>query len=461
MVIKAEETELRGVPNVEKGTNQSLNASTPDHDPYAALRYPDFRRLIAGAMISRVAFEMQGVAVGWELFERTHSTLALGLVGLVQVVPVVLLSLPAGQVVDRYSRKGILILSQLALVLVSICLGLNSIFEGPVWVMYACLAMAGTAAAFGNPARWAILPQIVPMSDFASAVSWRTSSWQISSVAGPARRGGAGAGVSERLGGFVSRGRAGLRGRRVPGPAGCRHPGPDRAGPRSNRSEPITRQSLFAGLKFVFEHDLILAAITLDLFAVLLGGATALLPKFAEDILHVGTVGFGFLRAAPAIGAVGMAFWMAHRPPLRKSGRSLLLAVAGFGAATVIFGLSTNVVLSFLMLMAAGGLDHISMVVRGTLVQVLTPDSMRGRVSAVNSVFIGMSNELGAFESGLTAAWWGPEAAVVVGGIGCIVVVLTVAWRWPQVGRLGPLSEIHHHAPEHPKPEPALSDSLD
>jgi MFS family permease len=407
-------------------------------------------------MLSRVGFEMQGVAVGWELFERTHSTFALGLVGLVQVVPVVLLSLPAGQVVDRYSRKGILVLSQLVLVFVSLCLALNSIFHGPVWVMYACLALAGTAAAFGNPARWAILPQIVPLRHFADAVSWRTGAWQISSVAGPALggvalalgyrsfmpelvRGAAPAYLADStLGVIVAVVLSGIT------PA-----------PRADKAEPMTRQSLFAGLKYVFEHDLILAAITLDLFAVLLGGATALLPKFADDILHVGSVGFGFLRAAPAIGAVGMAFWLAHRPPLRKSGRSLLLAVAGFGAATVVFGVSRNVVLSFVMLMVAGGLDHISMVVRGTLVQVLTPDAMRGRVSAVNSVFIGMSNELGAFESGLTASWWGPEAAVVVGGAGCILVVLTVAWRWPRVARLGPLSEIHVHAQEHRPHAPA------
>ncbi|HEU5115869.1 MAG TPA: MFS transporter [Isosphaeraceae bacterium] len=430
-----------------------MSASTPVHDPYAALRYPDFRRLVAGAMLSRVGFEMQGVAVGWELFERTHSTLALGLVGLVQVVPVLLLSLPAGQVADRYPRKRIMILAQLTLVVVSTCLALNSMFEGPVWVMYACLTLAGSAAAFANPARWAILPQIVSMKDFASAVSWRTSAWQISSVAGPAVGGAVLALGYRSASSDLFRGAApvyvvdaffgllvvSILARIAPGP-------------RLNRAEPITRESLFAGLKFVFQHDLILAAITLDLFAVLLGGATALLPKFAEDILHVDSLGFGFLRAAPSIGAVGMAFWMAHRPPLRRSGRSLLLAVAGFGAATIVFGLSTHVVLSFVMLMFAGALDHISMVVRGTLVQVLTPDSMRGRVSAVNSVFVGMSNELGAFESGVTAAWWGPEAAVVVGGAGCILVVLTVAWRWPRVGRLGPLSEIHEQAREEPQP---------
>lgn len=432
------------------------NSPTPQ-DSYAPLRYPDFRRLVAAAMLTRIGFEMQGVAVGWELFERTHSTLALGLVGLVQVIPVVLLSLPAGQIVDRYPRKLIMILAQSVLVLASLGLALNSILDGPVWVMYACLFLAGSASAFANPARWAILPQIIPLELFADAVSWRTGAWQISSAAGPA------------LGGLVL-----TLSHRSWVPLLIRGASPAylidaglgllviatlfrlAPGPRVSRSQPITRQSLLAGLRFVFRHDLILAAITLDLFAVLLGGATALLPKFADDILHVGSLGFGLLRAAPSLGAVGMAFWLAHRPPLRRSGRALLLAVSGFGLATLVFGLSTNPYLSFAMLMAAGGLDHISMVVRGTLVQVLTPDPMRGRVSAVNSVFVGMSNELGAFESGVTARLWGAVPSVVVGGIGCVLVVLTVAWRWPRVARLGPLSEIRQLSAD-PEPEPQAS----
>jgi hypothetical protein len=196
---------------------------------------------------------------------------------------------------------------------------------------------------------------------------------------------------------------------------------------------------LLAGARFVLRTKLILATLTLDLFAVLLGGATALLPIFARDILEVGATGLGWLRAAPSLGAVTMALIMAHRPPLRRSGRALLLAVAGYGAATVVFGLSRHFALSFVMLSLTGALDHVSVVVRNTLVQVLCPDEMRGRVSAVNAIFIGSSNQLGEFESGMTARWFGPVVSVVGGGVGTILVVLTVMLRWPQVLRLGPL----------------------
>jgi MFS family permease len=208
--------------------------------------------------------------------------------------------------------------------------------------------------------------------------------------------------------------------------------------PRPTRS----LASLLAGARFVWRTKLLLAAITLDLFAVLLGGATALLPMYAKDILKVGAVGLGWLRAAPALGATVMAVWLAHRPPMRRPGLGLLLAVAGFGAATIVFGLTEVFWLSFAMLAVTGALDNVSVVVRGTLMQTLTPDEMRGRVGAVNSIFISSSNELGAFESGITAQWLGPVASVVGGGIGTILVVIAVAWRWPSLLRLGPLHAI-------------------
>jgi hypothetical protein len=203
-----------------------------------------------------------------------------------------------------------------------------------------------------------------------------------------------------------------------------------------------------AGIRFVWQSKLLLATMTLDLFAVLLGGATALLPIYARDILEIGPDGLGWLRAAPSIGALTMALTMAHRPPLRRAGPTLLWAVTGFGAATIVFGISENAVLSFVMLAVTGALDNISVVVRGTLIQTLTPNAMRGRVSAVNAIFIGSSNELGAFESGITAAWWGPVGSVVAGGIGTIVVVLAAMWRWPQVARLRSLKESYKLAPE-------------
>jgi MFS family permease len=389
------------------------------------------------------------VAVGWELYERMGDALALGLVGLVQVVPVILLSLPAGHAADRYPRKTIVMATQAVLAAASLALAVISATRAPVGWMYVCLAVAGAAMAFANPARWALTPQLVPAADFPNAIAWRTSAWQVSSVVGPGLGGavlgwGSRLGLSAWLGGaaqvflldtllsvVVVLTLSGIAPR-----------------PRPGSVEPLTRESLLAGVRFVWRSKTILATITLDMFAVLLGGATALLPIYAKDILHVGEFGFGCLRSAPSIGAVAMALALAHRTPLQRPGRALLLSVAGFGLATLGFGLSRDAAFSFVMLLLAGALDNISMVVRGTLVQVLTPDAMRGRVSAVNSVFIGMSNELGAFESGLTAWLWGPVASVVVGGAGCIAVVIAVMARWPEVLRLGPLAGLKPVEPE-------------
>ena len=436
----------------------------PRLDPYAALRYPDFRRLLLGSILAKVGYEMQAVAVGWELYRRTGSPLALGFVGLVQVIPVLVLSLPAGQAADRFSRKRLLIFSQLVLVACSAGLTAISASKAPVGLVYLCLGVAGAAMAIGNPSRWALLPQIVPAKDFANAVAWRTSIWQVSNVFGPAvgglllAYGTKGTGdVLPAWADFlaVDRFPDWLRGATLVYAADALlgaavvvvylrlRPGPRPESPR----ERLTVASMLAGVRFVFSTRLILAAITLDMFAVLLGGATTLLPIFAEDILNVGEVGFGWLRAAPSIGAVVMALVLAHRPPLRKAGRALLLSVVGFGVAMLVFGLSKSPSLSFVALMASGALDNISMVVRGTLVQLSTPDSMRGRVSAVNGVFIGMSNELGGFESGVTAKLLGPVGSVVMGGIGCLVVVAAAAIRWPEIWRLGRLEDVQEARP--------------
>jgi MFS family permease len=401
------------------------------HDPYAALRSRDYRRLLLGNMLASMASEMQSAAVGWELYYRTESAAALGIVGLVQFLPVLLLSLPAGHAADRYSRKGLLLAAQGLMVLTSLGLALLSFFEGPVPIVYLCLLLAGVSRAFNAPARWALVPQVVPDGALGNAITWNSSAWQVASMLGPT------------LGGLIialTRNFVGTYLLAVLGFLGC---SVLIAGirPRSGtgRRESVSLDSLLAGIRFVWRTKLILATITLDLFAVLLGGATALLPIYARDILEVGPTGFGLLRAAPSLGAFLMAIVLAHRPPLRRAGRALLLSVAGFGAATIVFGFSENVVLSFAMLALTGALDNISVVVRGTLVQVLTPDAMRGRVSAVNTIFIVSSNELGAFESGITAFWFGAVASVVGGGIGTILVVLGVALRWPEVLRLGSL----------------------
>jgi MFS family permease len=401
------------------------------HDPYAALRHSDYRRLLAGSILASLGGEMQAAAVGWELYERTSSEAALGLVGLVQFLPVLLLSLPAGQAADRFSRKGLLAAAQGLMALTSLALAVLSLTQGAVLLVYLCLLLVGIGRAFGAPARWSLVPAVVPPQHLNNAVTWNSSGWQIASVAGPS------------LGGLAVAvtGGAALAYLIAAGCAVACAALVATIQPRETARTPehLSLRSLLAGASFIWRTKLILATITLDLFAVLLGGATALLPVFAREILHVGPIGFGWLRAAPSLGALLMAFVLAHRRPMQKAGPALLWSVAGFGAATIVFGISSNFVLSFAMLALTGALDNISIVVRGTLVQILTPDAMRGRVSAVNVIFIGSSNELGAFESGMTAYWFGPVISVVSGGIGTLLVVLAVRLLWPEVNRLGSL----------------------
>ncbi|HEU4642914.1 MAG TPA: MFS transporter [Gemmatimonadaceae bacterium] len=403
------------------------------HDPYAALRHRDYRLFLAGRALFTVAEQMLDVSIGWELYERTHSALALGIVGLVLVVPSIVLALPAGHTADRYDRRRIVIAAQGAFMACALALAWLSFARGPVPLIYVCLLAGGVALAFARPAASALLPLLVPLADFPNAVTWNSSAFQVAAVVGPA------------LGGAV----IGLR--HEAGPAYVIAAGLVlacvaciallRARQATRPREEVTVRTLAAGLGFVWRSKVILAALTLDLFAVLFGGATTLLPVFAKDILHVGPVGFGWLRAAPSVGALAMAVALTHRAPMRRAGRSLLLAVSGFGAATIVFGLSRSFTLSMVMLFVLGALDNISVVVRGTLVQVRTPDAMRGRVSAVNGVFIDTSNELGGFESGLTAAIFGPVVSVVGGGILTILVVAGVAWAWPELRRMGALHE--------------------
>jgi MFS family permease len=403
------------------------------HDPYAALRSPDYRRLLTVNVLGALGSGIQFLAVDWEIYQRTHSKSALAYMGLVQFLPVLLLTIPAGQLADRMSRKRLFASAQILFATGSAGLAAVSYFQQPVLFIYICLFLVGVGRAFSAPARWALVPQVVPAEALSNAVTWNSSGWQVATTVGPA------------LGGYFIY----LAGDRA-APVyvltaiiylicatliATIHPRPvDRP------KEKPSLNTLLAGIRFVWATPLILATITLDLFAVLLGGATVLLPVFAEDILHITSFGLGWLRAAPSIGALAMALIMAHRPPLRRAGPSLLLSVAGFGVATIIFGLSENLILSFAMLAATGALDNVSIVVRSTLVTLLTPDSMRGRVSAVNTIFIVSSNELGAFESGITAEWFGPVASVVGGGIGTLLVVGWVMVKWPQVMRLGPLN---------------------
>jgi MFS family permease len=405
------------------------------HDPYVAWRLPAFRRYFIGNMILILGWQMQKVAIGWEIYERTHSAMALGYAGLAQFFPQVLFMLFAGHVTDRHNRKHVLMAALACNGLAAVGLALNSALGGSIYVLYACLFAYGSARAFIMPSRAAFLPGIVPLDIFSTAVSWNSSGFEISSMAGPA--------IGGLLIGFFQSPTlvytinavgqlmfvvllAGIAYKYTQSPR-----------------QPITLHSFAAGFHFVRKQKVVFSAMALDMFGVLLGGATAMMPIYAKDILKVGPRGLGWLMTAPSIGAFSMALFQAHRGPLRKAGRTLLLAVAGFGTVTIIFGISRNFWLSMAMLCLLGSCDNISVVVRSTLVQVLTPDDMRGRVSALNSLFIGTSNELGAFESGLVARFFGPVISVASGGIGTLLIVLCMAWLSPELRRFGRLDQAH------------------
>lgn len=372
---------------------------------------------------------MQTVAIGWELYERTNSAMVLGGVGLAQVLPMIALTLVAGDIADRRSRKLTILLSVMLLALCSLGLAVLSYTRGAVFLIYGCLALIGVGRAFLKPASDAIMWQLIPVNVFTNAATWNSSSFQLASVAGPALGGLGIAVLGSATGVYILAAIAGFLCFLFM--AAIKEKTVERV------TEPISLQVLAAGAKFIRENQLILAAITLDMFAVLLGGAVALLPVFAKDILQVGPVELGYLQAAPSIGALIMAVTLAYLPPLRKAGTALLWSVIGFGVVTIIFGLSRWFWLSLIMLTLSGALDTISVVIRHTLVQIRTPDQLRGRVAAINSVFISASNELGGFESGLTAALFGPVLSVVGGGIGTILVVVATAAIWPGIVKLG------------------------
>jgi MFS family permease len=409
------------------------------NDPYAVLRNRDLALYLVGRFVSALGQQMLTVAVGWELYERTNRALALGLVGLTNMLPMLLFTLPAGHTADNYSRKRIIMSMTFVIACSSAALTLISALRAPdIWI-YVCLFVIGTARTFLWPASSAFLPHLVARQDFSRAVTWSGGSFQLASVLGPAAGGALIALTHQKAA-----------------------PDPSSAAPvyavnavaaliclfllaliRRSHSvavkESMTFRSLVVGFKFVFSSPVILGTITLDLFAVLLGGATALLPIYAKDILHSGPSGLGLLQAALPTGSLLCALILTHRPPLQKAGRSLLLAVTTFGLSTIVFGLSRWFWVAFAALFMCGLVDYISVVVRHTLVQLLTPDEKRGRVSAVNSLFIGTSNELGGFESGLVANWFGPVVSVVSGGIGTILVVLAVALIFPQIRKYGRL----------------------
>jgi MFS family permease len=411
------------------------------HDPYASIRRPDFRRYWIGNLVSVLGMQMQSVTVGWEVYRRTEEVFYLGLIGLVQVIPVFSLALLAGHVADRVDRKRVL---RAALTLsgsASLGLAAVSFFQWHVAGMFVCLFLVGVARAFLQPAKSSFLPQLVPREIFSNAVTWSLGAFQLASVAGPAL-----AGVAVYLVGYVEiyLFQAAAATFFATMLAGVR-----RADGTAPREAPTLRQ-LGEGVVFVWENKVIFGAMALDMFAVLLGGATALLPVFAKDVLAIGPLRFGFLAAAQAIGALAMSLALVVRPPLARAGRALLWSVAGFGVAIIVFGLSRSFLLSFAALAAAGACDCISVVVRHSLIQMLTPDRMRGRVSAISSMFISASNELGEFESGALAWATSPIFAVVAGGTGTILVVAAAALAVPQLRRFGRLDfKAEHEAVPH------------
>ena len=416
-----------------KQNSKPHNSEVAQHDPFAAFKFRDYRLFTIGRLVLSVGSQMQTVAIGWELYERTNSAIILGGVGLAQVLPMIALTLITGHVADRRERKLIMLLSVMLLALCSLALAVLSYTRGAIFLIYACLVLTGVARAFLRPASDALMWQLIPVSAFTNAATWNSSSFQLAAVIGPAFGGFGIALLGSATGVYIAAAIAALLCLILTIPI--------KEQKTIRTTEPISLKALAAGAKFVWQNQLILAAITLDMFAVLLGGAIALLPIFAKDILHVGPVELGYLQAAHSIGALSMAITLAYLPPLRKAGPALLLSVVGFGVVTIIFGLSHSFWLSMLMLILGGALDSISVVIRHTLVQIRTPDHLRGRVAAINSVFISASNELGGFESGLTAALFGPIISVVGGGIGTIVVVIATAMIWPEIRKLGALQE--------------------
>jgi MFS family permease len=402
--------------------------------PYASLRIPDFRRLLMANGTLTIAREAQIVVVGWQVFELTHDPLTLGLVGLAEALPYIGVALYAGHVADKAERRTLGIAGTFGVILSAIVLLLLTITPGAiqadrVWPVYLVIALSATARSFMRPAVYALSAEVVPRELYPNAVAWRTSVWQIAAVAGPATGG--------LLYGF--RGPAAAYGAVIIAMAfslaalmAVTH----RARPAAPAEDIPLGESLRIGVRFVWNEPMLLYAMTLDLFAVLFGGAVALLPAFAK-LLNAGPEGLGMLRAAPAAGSILTGMIIAHRPPMRRAGPALFASVAGFGVCMLLFALSRQFWLSFAILFTSGVFDNVSVVIRSTLLQTRTPEHLLGRVSAVSQIFIGSSNEIGAFESGVAAKLLGVVPSVLFGGCMTLLVVAITAWRAPELRKMG------------------------
>lgn len=412
----------------------NLSVSQMTQAARAAFRYPNFRHYLAARFLAAMATEMQAVAVAWQVYGLTHKPLDLGLVGLAQFLPGILLFLATGHAADRFRRERILQACYASFALCSaLLLAVSARGGASVYPIYVALLLNGAVRAFNGPASQAFLPLLVPAEHFPNAVAWGSSSFQAATIAGPA--------IGGLLYGFLGMPQpvyataivfyltalglmSAVRVERDKRPPAAASPG-----------------AVLEGLQFIGQNKRVLGAISLDLFAVLLGGAVALLPVYAREILNVGAAGLGILRGAPGVGAIATALALAHWPLRRREGVTMLWCVFGYGLATVVFGLSRHLALSLAALAVLGACDMVSVMIRHTMIQLGTPDRMRGRVSAVNVVFIGASNEVGQFESGLTAQWFGSVPAVILGGVGTMAVVLLWAWRFPSLRRASGLAE--------------------
>ncbi len=405
--------------------------------PYAALQVRDFRFFILSRLFITLAVMIQAVVVGWQVYEITKDPLSLGLIGLAEAIPAITVSLYAGHLADIIERKKIILICVITLAFCSLALLFFTMNIGAfllqhgAFAIYAVIFVSGLARGFLSPANFAFMPQLVNRSMYQNAITWNSTVWEGAAVAGP------------MIGGLIY-GFFGITA------AYCTDAGltlaalfcysliPNRALPPISEEQGIW-EKIKTGIRFVFRNQIVLSAITLDLFAVLFGGAVALLPIFAHDILHVGKIGLGFLRSAPSIGALLMAVYITHNPIKKYMGKILLGCVAGFGFCMIGFGLSTSFWLSMSFLIISGGFDCVSVIARGTLIHTLTPENMKGRVSAVNSIFVGSSNEIGAFESGVTAKLLGTVASVVFGGAMTLAVVATTSWKAVKLRQLDKL----------------------
>lgn len=410
----------------------TASAAPPRNDPFAAMREPNYRFFAFAFVASSMGLQMLSTAIGWEIYERTNDAFMLGLTGLARALPVIALTLPAGTIVDRSDRKKVLAITQMCFGLVAVALAAASWSHAPVWVFFAMLVVSGSVRSFNAPSRGALLPSLLPPARFENAIAWQSGFFQFAAVAGPLLAGV----LMAAIGGawLVYAITAAL----------CMCAGVAalflKPRPVERTGAPPRFRDMLAGAHHIWREKTILGALTLDLLAVLFGGATALLPVYAK-MLGVGEIGLGALRAAPFVGAFLMAIWLAARPTFRHAGFALLSSVAGFGVCMIVFGLSRSLWLSLLALAVSGALDNISVVIRHVLVQMRTPDHMRGRTTAVNAVFIESSNEIGAFESGLVARFFGPVFSVVSGGIGTLAVVVFVAWAFPALRSMRQLTE--------------------